>query len=138
MDLMLFPDEALAILRTAVYRPDAERVYEVMSGGFSWSDELLWESYPACRRHGSWAFRCLMSYRATVISGAPQLDLRPVWDQVTREGPNWPGLRLERSSTTLATELRWASLRQCVELRRLERKLETRSPGDGPDPPEPE
>jgi hypothetical protein len=123
MDGLLFPEEALDVLRRAAYHPDAERSYEAMSGSFWWSDELVREASYACRRHGSWAFRYLMGYRASVIRDAPDPELLPVWEQVTQECPGWPGLRIERNSPALLTELHRASRRQCAEFLRMEQEL---------------
>jgi hypothetical protein len=122
MTELLFPDEALEILCGAAYQHDAERSYEVMSGSFWWSDELVRDTVASCRRHDSWAFRYLMGYRGSLIRGAPESGLLPVWDQVTRECPNWPGLRIERNSPSLAKELHRAEREQCVEFLRWERQ----------------
>ncbi len=131
-DVMMLPEVALDILRGAVYHPEAERSYEVMSGSFWWSDELVREASAACRRHDSWAFRFLMAYRGSVIRGVPDSALWPVWEQVTKACPDWPGLRPERNSPTLATELHRAGQRQCVEFLRLERELRRHAPDSRP------
>jgi hypothetical protein len=106
MEELLFPEEAIVILRAAVYLPDAKRSYDMMSGSFLGSDELLRESAPACRRHNSWAFRFLLGYRGSVIRGTPDNKLLPLWEQVMRSCPNWPGLRPERNNPSLAAEMR--------------------------------
>jgi hypothetical protein len=113
MEELLFPEEAIVILRAAVYFADAKRSYDMMSGSFLWSDELLRESAPACRRHNSWAFRYLLGYRGSVIRGTPDNKLLPVWEQVMRSCPNWPGFRPERNSTNLAAELRRIGKAEC-------------------------
>lgn len=118
MDSLLLPDDAIAILRRAVWRPDAARFYEVMSGGFWWTDELVREASRVCVGRDNWSFRYLMGYRASVVRGEPDECLRPVWEQLRRECPAWPGLRPERSSPALAAELRRESRRQCVEFLR--------------------
>lgn len=120
MSVILFPDEALDILRGARYRPEAERSYEIMSGSFWWSDELVGETFAACRRHGSWAFRYLMGYRGSLIRGAPDAELEPVWQQVARACPDWPGLRPERNSPTLAGALHREGRKNCAESLRLD------------------
>ena len=128
MDRLLFDQEALDFLSGAVYDPDAKRSYEVMSDSFAWSDELLWD---ALAEFGTaWPFRELMAYRGSVIRGAPDFELRPVWEQVAKACPGWPGLRPERNSPTLATELLRAGRRQCVEFLRLERELRREAPDD--------
>ncbi len=77
----------------------------MMSGSFYWSDERLGDVVSICRQQGSWAFRFLMGYRASLIFGNPDDSLRPTWDQLLNECPNWPGFRPERSSQTLAATL---------------------------------
>src|SRR5262249_44476426 len=105
MDEMLFPEAALAILRQARWDPNATHSFEVVSGGFAWSDERLQEAAAACMEHRSWAFRYLMGYRASLTRGAPREELRPPWDQLLRECPEWPGFRSERSGPEVAAEL---------------------------------
>ncbi len=73
--------------------------------------------------HGSWAFRFLMGYRASLIRGSPREELRPPWDQLLRECPEWPGFRPERRDSSLATELDRASRRVDVCVRRIERRM---------------
>ena len=68
----MFPEEAIESLREAVYDPDADRSYEMMSDSFMWSDERLWETMA---RNGGQACRSLLGYRGSVIRGAP--DARP-------------------------------------------------------------
>ena len=87
MDTLLLPDNAIAIFRSAVWRPDAARFYEVMSGGFWWTDELVREASRVCVGRDNWSFRYLMGYRALVVRGEPDERLRPAWEQVRRECP---------------------------------------------------
>jgi hypothetical protein len=64
-----------------------------------------------------------MACRRSVIRPAPDSRFRPVWEQVAKACPGWPGLRPERNSPTLATALGRAGRRACVEFGRLEREL---------------
>jgi hypothetical protein len=123
VDQMLFPEEALAILRQARWDANATHSYEVMSGGFAWSDERISQSATACMAHGSWAFRFLMGYRASLTRGSSREELRPPWDQLLRECPEWPGFRPERHDASLATELDRESRRVDVCVRRIERRM---------------
>jgi len=144
VDQMLFPEEALVILRQARWDANATHSYKVMSGGFAWSDERLSQAATACMAHGSWAFRFLMGYRASLISGRPREELRLPWDQLLRECPEWPGFRSERRDPSLAAELDRENRRVDVCVRRIERRMrqcaaERRErgkaePGAGPDP----
>jgi hypothetical protein len=132
MDEMLFPEQALAILREARWDPDATRSFEIMAGGFHWSDErLLGDAASACLASGSWAFRYLIGYRASLIRGVPREALRAAWDHLSQECPHWPGFRPERMSPALAAELDRESRRTCIGLRRLERKLRNRGACSG-------
>lgn len=128
MDSLLLPDDAIVILRRAVWHPDAKRSYEVMTGSLWWTDELMCEVSHLCTGRDNWSYRYLMGFRASVIRGAPNEAFRPVWDQVERECPNWPGLRPERNSVSLAAELRREGRRQCVEFMRWERQLRKANP----------
>jgi hypothetical protein len=122
MDEMLFPEPALAVLRQARWETNALRSYEIMSGGFQWSDERLGEAARICMEHRSWAFRYVLGYRASLTRGAPREGLRAPWDQLLRECPDWPGFRAERVSPELAAELDREWRRVCVGFRRLERR----------------
>jgi hypothetical protein len=126
MGTLLFDDEALDFLSKADYDPDAKRSYEIMSDSFVWSDELLLEAF--AEFSGAWPFRELMAYRRSVILCAPDSRLRPVWEQMAKACPEWPGLRPERSSPTLAAALVRERQRACVEFERLERELEREAP----------
>lgn len=98
---VLFPDSALAILRTTRWDPHSNRLYEGMSGGLVWDDE-----FPRDVIGGSLlAFRFVVGYRASLIRDKPRNELRIPWDQLERECPNWPGFRPERRATELRVEL---------------------------------
>jgi hypothetical protein len=95
----LFSENELAILRGAQFDPEASRTYDMLSGGFHWSDERLVLAID------TWAFSYVMGYRASLSNGAPREELRAAWDQLRRECPNWPGFRPERRAEVLATDL---------------------------------
>ena len=100
------PEVLIEVLRGCRHDPDAKRSYELMSGGFVWSDE-----YPSGFSFATddSAFRFLVGYRASLIRGAPREELRSVWDAVLAGYPDWPGFRPERRSTDLVVELDAAS-----------------------------
>jgi hypothetical protein len=104
---MLFPDEALAVLREARHDPDAARAYEAAPGGFVWSDELLHRVHAACAEHDSRADFYLVAYRASVTRGDPIDEFRVPWDQLRSACPDWPGFRPGRSGPRLARSLAW-------------------------------
>ena len=120
---MLFPDAAIEILREARWIPDATRSYEIMSGGFHWSDEKLIDISRMCVDLDNWSFRFVIGYRASLIRGEPRDELREPWDQLLNECPDWPGFREERCSSILAEELNRASKKVCDDLDELDREI---------------
>jgi hypothetical protein len=123
MDQMLFPEPALIVLRAARWDSNATHSYEIMSGGFAWSDERLSQAAAVCLEHSNYAVRFVMGYRASLTRGAPRDELRAPWDQLLRECPEWPGFRPERASSALAAELDRERREIDVCVRRLERRL---------------
>jgi hypothetical protein len=65
-----------------------------------------------------------MGYRASLIRGSPREELRPPWDQLFQECPEWPGFRPERRDPSLANELDRESRRVDVCIRRIERRMQ--------------
>ena len=124
---MLFPDAAIEILRRARWTPDATRSYEIMSGGFHWSDECLFDVAQICVESDSWAFRFVVGYRASLIQGVPRDELREPWDQLRTECPDWPGFRPERCHKSLAKELDQESQKASDDLDDLDRKINAAS-----------
>jgi hypothetical protein len=137
VDSLLLPDDAIAVFRRAVWNPDARRFHEMMTGSFWWTDELVQEVAQLCSGRDNWSFRYLMGYRASVIRGKPDGRFRPVWDQVARECPDWPGLRPERSSVSLGAELHREGRRQCIAFLRWECQMSSNKsdaePGAAPE-----
>ena len=117
----LFSPAAITVLRKACFDPNATKRYEIMSGGFAWSDERLFDVVSS----GSLPVRFLMGYRSSLIRGKPNEELRSPWDQVQRECPAWPGFRAERQDPSLAKELdaEWRKVRRdCIAMEREYRK----------------
>lgn len=119
--MILFPDAAIEILRQARWSADAERRYELLSGGFAWSDERLGDAAQICVELDSWAFRFVMGYRASLIGNAPRQELKEPWDQLLAQCPEWPGFRPERCDPLLAPELAEAYEKLSDELDNLDR-----------------
>jgi hypothetical protein len=102
----LTPDQARA-LESLRFDPNARRSYELLSGGFVWTDETcdgVWHA-PDAGDEQWYVLRYLWGYRASLIRGAPDERLRSTWDAMVANYPDWPGLRPERRSTALAAEL---------------------------------
>jgi hypothetical protein len=89
-------------LRGLKYDPNATRSFELMSGGFLWSDERPGDYDDVA---AGYAFRLLIGFRASLICGKPREELRFVWDALRAGNPDWPGFRAERLDTALVEEL---------------------------------
>ena len=104
-----------AILAHAIqhcqFHPDAKRSAELLSGGFMWSDERPEAAY--IDSENDYLFRFLIGFRASLIRGEPMEELRPVWDELQRLCPSWPGFRPERSDPALHDELKRELLKNC-------------------------
>lgn len=122
----LFPQNAIALMQQAHWDSAATRSYEMMSGGFKWSDEWPAGVSFLCMEEDSYAFRFVLGYRASLIQGRPRDDLRAPWDQLSRECPEWPGFRPERCSPTLKSELETASNQSMLELDKLDEEINGR------------
>jgi hypothetical protein len=96
-------------LRNALWDPNAERYYNVWSGGFYWTDEKLREAGSVCREQDNWGHRVIIGYRASLIKGNPRYELKEAWDYLQKECPDWPGFRPERISSELAADLEQAN-----------------------------
>lgn len=98
------PDILAKALRQTIFDPKARREAELFSGGFMYSDEMPAWSYRDTHE-GGYAFRCLIGFRASLIRQEPREDLRPIWNEIYRLCPHWPGFRSERCDPTLRDEL---------------------------------
>ena len=99
------PEKLIPHLRALRYDPASVRTYEMMSGGFIWTDEMPRREVYSDSNDGDYALRFLLGYRASLIRGRPNEGLRLVWDAVLIACPSWPGFRPERCSASLAPEL---------------------------------
>lgn len=122
MTKMLFPDNAIDMLRRARWSADATRSFEIFSGGFHWSDECLSDVARICVESDNWSFRYVMAYRASLIRGTPRDELREPWDQLRIECPEWPGFRPERCDCSLAQELDRESQKAMDDLDEFDQK----------------
>ena len=102
---MPFPDAAISVLRKTRWSADATREYDLLSGGFLWSDEGLREVTHICMDADNWAFRKVIAYRASLIRNEPRDELREPWDQLACSCPNWPGFLPEIVDIALRDEL---------------------------------
>ena len=107
--LPLFSTAALAVLDRMPFDPVARGRFELMSGGLMWPDQFP----PAGSVEGElvcaqWVHRYLIAYRRALTLGEDRAEFLPVWEQVARLAPNWPGLRPERRGERAARRLRAA------------------------------
>jgi len=128
-----FSRAALAALDQLRFDPAARGRFELMSGGLMWPDEFPpsgsaeWELV-----RPQWAYRYLIAYRRVVTLGEDREEFRPVWEQVARHAPNWPGLRPERRDERAARRLRAALRGQDKCLAEFEAHLDAGSPDSEP------
>ncbi|MDY3554387.1 hypothetical protein R5W24_003509 [Gemmata sp. JC717] len=132
--LPLFSTAALAVLDRMPFDPAARGSYDLMSGGLWWPDEFPGPGTAdgkLVRLAG--AYRCLLAYRRALTLGEERDGFRPVWEQVVRHAPNWPGLRPERRGNRAAQRLRAALRRADTCLADFESRLGAGEPGAAQD-----
>ena len=100
-----FPEQAVAILRSARFDRTARPSVEMMSGSFIWDDEASFEFVAICRHHGCMAYWEPFVFRSSLIRGEPDESSRRGWEELERACPEWPGFRPERRSESLRLEL---------------------------------
>jgi hypothetical protein len=110
-------DELIQALRELHFCSDANRKFEMLSGGFLWSDERPKRYSDAA---SGYPFRCLIGYRASMILEKPREEHRVVWDSVLAGCPGWPGFRAERCDPALADELRMESAGSMREFEKID------------------
>jgi hypothetical protein len=127
----LFSAAGLTVLDCQPYDPDAKGSYELMSGGLMWPDEHPKIGSPGCELISLVrVYRFLIAYRASITLGEERAEFRPVWEQVVRDAPNWPGLRQERRGEKAKKRLLAAKRRESVCFDEMERMFEARK-GEG-------
>lgn len=100
-----FPEQAVAVLRTAQFDPAARPALELLSGSLVWGDEAYLEFPAICRHHGCLAYWEPVVFRSSLIRGRPDESCRRGWEELQRLCPAWPGFRPERRSESLRAEL---------------------------------
>jgi hypothetical protein len=134
-----FSADALVILDRMPFDPMARGRFELMSGGLIWSDEFP----PPGSAEGElvraqWVYRYLIASRRALTLAEDRVAFLPVWEQVVRGAPNWPGLRPERRGERAVRRLRAALRRQDKCLAEFEAHLRAGNaeaePAAAPDP----
>ena len=112
-------------MQSIAYDPRAKRYYDIMRGGFVWTDEL-----PDPDTDGEAFVEALtflyraIAYRASISLGAPDVELEVGWRKVEQELPNWPGFRKERRLGQVQRDLKAVKLREERCLRKLEHGID--------------
>ena len=101
MDEVLFPIEAIALLRQARYDPEAELALDFTSGAFVWSDENYSEFTAQCRATDNQLYWQPVAFRDALVFGWRREACRFAWEALYQLCPDWPGFRPERSSEAL-------------------------------------
>jgi hypothetical protein len=119
-----------SLLGQCLYDPDAERIYDIMRGGFLWSDE-----FPACSTHDEFllvldVLAPVIAHRASLTLGEPDPTREDSWNALQTAVPSWPGFRLDRIYGRPERDLRAAKIREDRCLAALDRDDDT-SDGDG-------
>ena len=123
----MFSEEALSVLDRLTFDPVARGDFEWLSGGLMWSDEFPPVGTPERQAMSqSGAIGCLLACRASITLGQ-ESGFLPIWEQVVRHAPNWPGLRPERRGEAALRRLRTALRRQDRCLAALEAQLDAKA-----------
>ena len=93
-NLERFTSTALEILNRMTFDPTARGINS--DSCLYWPDELPPDDTPEHETVTAWPWGALLCYRESLIEGEERVELRPIWEQVAREAPNWPGLHPER------------------------------------------
>jgi hypothetical protein len=108
------------ILKDCVHDPNALRHYDLMRGGFVWSDEMPSEA----RLAAILLLAKVIAYRASLTLGKPRQEFEGEWNDLKEAVPTWPGFREERISDNLVKRDLMAEDKKtdrCIA--RLEKKL---------------
>lgn len=106
-------DQVLAVLKDCEFFEGAERRYDVMRGGFVWSDEM--PSRGSGLKENIMAIHVLarvIAYRASLTTGSPNEECRVEWEELRRILPNWPGFREERIYGQVKRDLKAVKLKE--------------------------
>ena len=87
--------ELLPLLSGCRYDPDAERIYDIMRGGFLWRDELPARDSDEYGKAAS-LLTPITAYRASLSQGEPRKEYEREWRELKSKLPSWPGFREER------------------------------------------
>src|SRR5262249_25832570 len=112
--------EFAQVLDGLKFDENAKRMYEYLSGGFLWSDEMPHDSP---HESATTLIKALTAYRASLILNEERSEFKGLWDEARGRFPNWPGFRPERFSPSLAGDLRRENSALLAEVDYAERVL---------------
>ncbi len=110
------------MLAECAYDPNATRVYEILRGGFLWSDELpdreSDDFIPALLQMAK-----VIAHRSDLTLGEPKARYQAEWDALQEAVPDWPGFRDERIYGSVERDLKEVKICEERCLRDLENEL---------------
>lgn len=113
----VFSRKAIQILNAMPFDENATYFYELMAGGFLWSDEFpeidsnKWKDFG----HDD-VYRYLLAIRREIMLGNEDRKQHPLWKQVKTYAPSWPGLRQERLTGRIVNRLKAAIRKSNYEI----------------------
>ena len=117
--------QAQEILSGLIYDPEATRSYDIMRGGFVWSDEVpCREKEYAKFLKSIFLLSKVIAYRASLTLSEPREEFKGSWDELFKEVPEWPGFRPERCEGVNIRDLKAVKLKEAKGLKDLEKELD--------------
>jgi hypothetical protein len=110
----LFSAKGLAVLDRQPYDSRARGSYNIFVHGLQWPDEFPAKGSVALQQVSDHRAARLLIYRASLTLGEELPEVRPLWEQVVRHAPNWPGLREERWGERARRRLRAGRRREAA------------------------
>jgi hypothetical protein len=85
------------VLRSCIYDENATRSYDIMRGGFIWSDEFPNNGKDHDMLMSSIGLLVeIIAYRASLTAGKSRIEFEEEWNTLKIACPSWPGFREER------------------------------------------
>ena len=92
-------DYVKSVLSDCSCDEDAKRYYDVLRGGFVWTDELPGRERRSEFLGATFQLADVIAYRASLSLGQEANEKwTQAWNQLKEILPNWPGFRQERGS----------------------------------------
>jgi hypothetical protein len=124
----LFSARALAVLDGQRFDPTARGGFDAGSRALVWPDEFPPSGSLAAAAVSPHRRSYLLAFRAALTLAEEAPEVRPVWEQVTRHAPHWPGLRADRHGPRARHRLLAARRRADAWVSRLRGLLDPLTP----------